>query len=71
LSIHEVTGLGAWAAGSASRMAGLAATLPPYIEVLNIAVDEDEAGQRHAGKLAARANARGFSTRLLKLGTLR
>jgi hypothetical protein len=71
LSIHEVTGLGAWAAGSASRMPALAAVLPSYIEVLNIAVDDDEAGQRHAGELAARANARGFSTRLLKLGTLR
>ena len=56
LSIHEVTGLGAWAAGSASRMPALAlAMVPPYVEVINIAEDNDEAGRRHAHDLAARA----------------
>jgi hypothetical protein len=70
LSIFAASGLGIWVAGSASRMPALAASLPSYIEVVNIAVDDDEAGQRHAHELAARANERGFLTRLMKLGAL-
>ena len=36
LTVHEATGLGAWAAGSASRMPALAYVLPGYIEGCNL-----------------------------------
>jgi hypothetical protein len=44
LSAHEATGLGAWAAGSASFMPALAETIPSYIESLIILVDDNAAG---------------------------
>ena len=53
LSVHEATGLGVWAAGSASRMPSLAAAIPDYIECVTIIADDDDAGRTHANKLAA------------------
>jgi hypothetical protein len=44
LSAHEATGLGAWAAGSASFMPALAEAIPSYIESLTILVDDNAAG---------------------------
>jgi hypothetical protein len=44
LSAHEATGLGAWAAGSASFMTALAETVPAHIESLTILVDDNSAG---------------------------
>ena len=52
LSIHEATGLGAWAAGSAGRMPALAGNVPSYIEVVTICADVDPAGQAGALGLA-------------------
>lgn len=52
LSIHEATGLGVWAAGSASRMSALATAIPPYIDCVTIVADADEAGRLNAQKLA-------------------
>jgi len=60
LSVHDDTGLGAWAAGSASRLPALADTVPRYIEAVTITVDDDEAGRRHAGELGERLLARGI-----------
>jgi hypothetical protein len=51
---HIATGLGAWAAGSASRMAALADIIPAYVEHVDIlADDDDEAGDKGANELAA------------------
>jgi len=58
LSIHESTGLGTWAAGSASHMLGLAATVPDYIEAVTIYADSDKAGQDSADALATALRAR-------------
>jgi Toprim domain len=52
LSIHEATGLGAWAAGSASRLPSLASVIPAYADCVTIVVDDDPDGRRHATTLA-------------------
>jgi hypothetical protein len=53
LSVHQATGLGAWAAGSATRMPAIAAAIPDCVEAVTIFVDHDEAGRINANKLAA------------------
>jgi hypothetical protein len=60
LSGHEATGLGVWAAGSASRLPALADAMPPYADCVTVLVDDDDDGQRHARELAARLTARGI-----------
>jgi hypothetical protein len=52
LSVHEATGLGAWSAGSAVRMAALATRVPGYIETVSIFGHSDDAGRRGACQLA-------------------
>jgi hypothetical protein len=59
LSAHIATGLGAWAAGSATRMPALANVVPTYVEAVTIIADHDEDGQRDAHELAKRLRARG------------
>jgi hypothetical protein len=71
LSAHEATGLGAWAAGSASRMPALADSLPHYIEVCTVAVDDDPDGRRHAAELGSRMRSRGIETNLIVPNTSR
>jgi hypothetical protein len=51
LSVHEATGLGAWAAGAASRLPALAAAIPAYVEAVTVTVDDDADGRRHAAQL--------------------
>jgi hypothetical protein len=58
LTVHEATGLGVWAAGSASRLPALADAVPNYIEAVTIAVDDDEAGRQNAEELRERLLAR-------------
>jgi phage/plasmid primase-like uncharacterized protein len=58
LSAHEVTGLGAWAAGAAGRMPALAAVIPDYVEAITIYAHEDHPGQRDARSLAEKIYAR-------------
>ncbi|MGX1320500.1 hypothetical protein AB7M17_003953 [Bradyrhizobium sp. USDA 377] len=53
LSVHEATGLGTWAAGSAAQLPMLADVIPGYVETLTIFADDDKAGQDNARKLAA------------------
>ena len=60
LSLHEATGLGVWAAGSASRLPAIAVVLPTYVSCLTIIVDDDAAGRANAAKLADGARTRGF-----------
>ena len=58
LSIRQATGLGAWAAGSATMLPALADSVPDYITRVSIFVDADEVGRRYSGELAARLNQR-------------
>lgn len=60
LSAHEATGLGAWAAGSASRLSALADAVPSYIEAVTLLVDDDKDGRRHAAELRERLIVRGI-----------
>jgi hypothetical protein len=53
LSVHEATGLGAWAAGSASRLPALADAVPEYVECISVIADPDKAGLTNAQKLCA------------------
>jgi Toprim domain len=52
LSVHEATGLGAWAAGSASFLPSIADSVPDYIECVTIYAHLDKAGQNGARGLA-------------------
>jgi Toprim domain len=65
LSIHEATGLGAWAAASASRLPALAAAVPAYIDCITIVADADEAGITNSEKLADALVLRHFEVRLI------
>lgn len=51
LSLHEATGLGSWAAGSASRLPALAERIPSYVETVSIAADDDDVGLENANRL--------------------
>jgi Toprim domain len=65
LSVHEATGLGVWAAGSAARMPALAAALPAWIDFTTVIADDDKDGRRHASALAYGVEARGIGTRVI------
>jgi Toprim domain len=53
LTTHEASGLGAWAAGAASRLPALAKSIPDFIEAVTIMTDDDVDGRRHAAALRA------------------
>jgi hypothetical protein len=61
LSVHAATGLGAWAAGCASRLPALAEAVPPFIDSVTVAADADATGLRHAGALRAALQRRGIA----------
>lgn len=63
LSVHLATCLGAWAAGSASRLPALVEAIPSYVESVTILVDDDEDGRRHSDELATRLLGRGVQVR--------
>jgi hypothetical protein len=67
LSAYEATGLGAWAAGAASRLPALADAIPSYVEHVHVLVDDDRDGRRHAAELARRIAARGIDVREFNL----
>jgi hypothetical protein len=60
LSVHQATGLGAWAAGSAGRMPSLADKVPDYVDAVTIYCDDDEVGRRGTYGLAEALMARGI-----------
>jgi hypothetical protein len=60
LVAHEATGLGAWAAGGASRLLALADRLPDWIDCVSVIADDDPDGRRHADELARRIETRGI-----------
>jgi hypothetical protein len=63
LTVHQSTGLGAWAAGAASRLPALADAIPSYVECVTVLVDDDADGRRFAGELADRIPARRIEVR--------
>jgi hypothetical protein len=60
LTVHEATGLGTWAAGSASRLPALADAVPSHIDCVTIYAHTDDDGRRHAIELADALVRRGF-----------
>ena len=64
LTMHELTGLGAWAAGSASRMPALAAVVPDYVKAVTVMVDANDAGINNTAKLGALLERRRISVEL-------
>jgi hypothetical protein len=64
LSAHEATGLGAWAAGSASFMPKLANAVPNYIECVTVFAHDDASGRRGAVALAKALTDRGIEARI-------
>lgn len=67
LSIHQATGLGAWAAGAASMMPALADVAPYYTDCISVIPDADPDGQRHAGTLVNGLRARGLNVEVVDL----
>jgi hypothetical protein len=65
LSVHEATGLGVWAAGSASFMPALGSAVPSWIECCTILVDDDCAGWQNADDLGRCLQDRGVEVRLV------
>jgi len=63
LTMHESTCLGAWAAGSASRMPALSDAIPSYVECVTVVEDDDHERRRHAANLISRITARGIEAR--------
>jgi Toprim domain len=53
LTAHAATGLGAWAAGSASFLSSLARHMPSFVEAVTIFAHADKAGRNGAHKLVA------------------
>ena len=71
LSVHETTGLCAWAAGCASRLPSLANAMPYWVESITIVADGDRQGLRHATALAGALSNRNVETRLFVLGAVK
>jgi hypothetical protein len=67
LSVHQATGLGAWAAGSAGRMPALAGTVPDYADCVTIFADANQAGESNSARLAERLKVRGIHAEVLPL----
>jgi hypothetical protein len=68
LSVYAATGLGAWAAGAAGRLPGMADHIPAYVETVSIVVDGDPVGERNANELANRLDAKGVEVLLVRPG---
>jgi hypothetical protein len=69
LSAYEELGLGAWAAGSASRLPRLAEIVPEYIETAWIFGHDDYEGQKNADELERRLCARSIDASVITLGS--
>jgi hypothetical protein len=68
LSVHEATGLGAWAAGTAGRLPDMAECVPPYIKSVTVMVDADPTGEKNAEELGRRLDERGIEVRTVRPG---
>jgi hypothetical protein len=69
LTAHEVSGRGAWAAGSAGRLPALADAVPSDIECVTVIVDDDGAGSKNSHQLIIKLVDRGFDVRVEAGGT--
>jgi hypothetical protein len=67
LSVHVETGLGAWAAGGASRMPALAAVVPSHADNVTIIADDNDAGRCGARGLRERLDDRGIAAEIIFL----
>jgi hypothetical protein len=63
LTLVEAVGVGAWAAGSASRLPSLADAMPSYVSSVTVVIDDDADGWRHATTLINRIRARRIEVR--------
>ncbi len=63
LAGHLASGLGIWAAGSATLMPALADAVPSFIECVTVFVEADPAGTRNAEELMRRIAAHGIEVR--------
>jgi hypothetical protein len=63
LTLVEAVGVGAWAAGSASRLPALANAMPSYVSSVTVVIDDDADGWRHATTLINRIRARRIEVR--------
>jgi hypothetical protein len=68
LSIHEATGLGAWASCGANRLPALADAVPVYIDCVTIYADEDQVGFKSAMALIRGLAARRIYAQIKRLG---
>lgn len=68
LSVHEATGLGAWAAGAATFLPKLADAVPDYCDRVSIVTDPDAQGLKMARRLSDRLQHRDFNAELRSLG---
>jgi Toprim domain len=66
LTQYAAMGIGAWAAGGASRMPSLAASVPDYVDCVSICVDNNEAGRNHSAAFARLMQERGIEVRLIQ-----
>jgi hypothetical protein len=64
LSIHEATGLGAWAACGATRMPALAEAVPDWCDCVRIVADANAAGERSSRLLAEALDARNIAAEI-------
>jgi hypothetical protein len=65
LSAHAATGLGVWAAGSASHLPSLAKAVPCHTDIVTVVADGDDTGRRSACDLANRLLARGIEVEIV------
>ena len=70
LSVHQATGLGAWAAGSASHVAKLARAVPEYVQCVTLMQDADPAGAKACDAATVKLLRRGFEVRVVRLEEL-
>jgi hypothetical protein len=70
LTAHQRTGLGAWAAGTANRLPGIARHIPAYCEAVTVFEDDDDAGRHFTLQLARALIDRDAEVRILSLGDL-
>lgn len=68
LSLHQGTGLGAWAAGAAGRFPALAGAVPNALDLVHVGADPDPAGEAGARAALAMLHTRRIPAQRLILG---
>jgi hypothetical protein len=71
LSITEATGLGAWAAGSATRLPKLAPRVPNWVNCVTVVADADPTGIKNADALVVALRRAGRRADLVLFGSQR